>query len=81
MKTMQEKRTDALHRFQGKQEAREAELAELVKGRKAMEGQRGITSDMKARRDEHIASVQNDVARRAKEIQHLKAVISQSKAY
>jgi len=80
MKTMQEKRRDALHRLQGRQETREAELAELVKGRKAMEGKNGITADMKARRDEHIVSKQNDVARRAREIQHLKNVSSQHNA-
>lgn len=93
MKTMQEKRKDALYRLQGRQEQAEAKLAELKADRKKMEKTAPKNGDVlikhgllagftvkeqKEAVDSRIEMYEKDVARRAAEIRNLQAAISRN---
>lgn len=95
MKSMQEKRRDALHRLQGRQERAVAELERLLADRKHMEKtapkngavliKHGLLAgfsvkDQKNALDSHISMLQADVDRRARELQHLKNMTGQHNA-
>lgn len=89
MKTTETKRKEALWRLERRQEQAEAKLAELKKDRKNMEKtapkngdvliKHGLLAgfsvkDQKEAVDRHIEQMEGIVARRAKEIQHLRSL-------
>lgn len=75
MKTIQEKRKDALNRMIRAQERASEKLHDLELSRKSMAGRTGVPVWEKESLDRHIEMYKRDTARRAAEMQNLRLLI------